>query len=115
MNKVQPIYDYTVRLLDLLENKLDMDRDEKIKLINAFLKKRDFEINGLSVPFSDQERELGTQLVKLNKKLSQLLDREKLLIQKNIKDLHVKKKSNQKYTNPYEGLSTGGVFYDKRN
>jgi flagellar protein FliT len=114
VNKVQAINDYTVKLLDLLENKPDTDREEKIQVINELLEKREMEINRLSTPYSAQEMELGTRLVNLNKKLLLLFDREKFLIQKDIKDLHTKKESNQKYVNPYESLSTGGIFYDKQ-
>lgn len=115
MNKVQAIYDYTVELLDFLENKPEIDRDEKIQVINELLEKREKEIIVLSEPYSDQEMELGKHLVDLNKKLTMFLEREKLMIQKDIKDLHSKKESNQKYTNPYENISMGGVFYDKKN
>jgi flagellar protein FliT len=115
VNKVQKIYDYTVKLLDLLANKFETDRDKKIQMINELLEKREKEINGLSEPYSDQEMEFGRLLMDMNKKLTLLLNHEKLLIQKDIKDLHKKKESNQKYTNPYENISTGGIFYDKKN
>jgi flagellar protein FliT len=115
VNKVQAIYDYTVKLLDLLENKPKMDRDEKIRLITEVIEIREKEISGLSAPYTVEEMELGKVLVDLNKKLETFLSREKLLVQKDIKDLQTKKVSNQKYSNPYEGFSTGGVFYDKRN
>jgi flagellar protein FliT len=115
VNKVQPIYDYTVKFLDLLENKPDMDRNEKIQLINHFLEKREKSISTLSAPYNDQEMKLGQKLVDLNQKIDHLLNQEKLLIQKDINGLNAKKIFNQKYSNPYEGFSTGGVFYDKRN
>jgi flagellar protein FliT len=115
VNKVQIIYNYTTELLDLLENKTEMNRDGKIQLIHEFLEEREKEISGLSAPYTDQEIELGRLLVDLNEKLGILLEREKVLIQKDIKELHAKKESNQKYSNPYESFTTGGVFYDKRN
>jgi flagellar protein FliT len=115
VNKVQAVYDCTVELLDLLEKKSEMDRNEKIQLINDFLEKREKAISTFSAPYNDQERKLGQKLVDLNKKIDHLLNQEKLLIQKDINGLNAKKISNQKYSNPYEGFSTGGVFYDKRN
>lgn len=115
MNKVQTLYDHTAKLLDLLENKPEMDRDEKIQQIQGLLELREIEINKLNGAYTDQEQDLGAKLLHLNKKLSQLLEREKMFIQKDIKDLHTRKESNQKYVNPYGGISTGGVFYDKRN
>jgi flagellar protein FliT len=115
VNRVQALYDQTVKLLDLLENKSGMDRDEKIKQIQELLELREIEINRLNGAFTDQEQELGAKLVNLNNRLTLLLEREKMVIQKDIKDLQTRKESNQKYINPYEGFSTGGVFYDKRN
>ena len=114
MNKVQAIYDYTTELLDLLENKPEKDRDEKIRLINDYLEKREIQINELIAPFTDEEIELGVKIINLNKRVKSLLEQEKLLIQKDIKELHEKKKSTQKYSDPYQNLLDGGVFYDKR-
>jgi flagellar protein FliT len=115
VNKVQASYDYTMKLLDLLENKPEMDRDEKIRLITEVIEMREKEISDLSAPYTAEEMKLGKQVVDLNKKLETFLSREKLLIQKDMKALQTKKVSNQKYSNPYEGFSMGGVFYDKRN
>jgi flagellar protein FliT len=42
------------------------------------------------------------------------MTREKLFIQKDIKDLSVKKESTGKYANPYQSMATDGMFYDKR-
>ena len=114
VNKVQPIYDDTVKLLDILENKQGIDRDEKIKMINDFLEKRDIEINGLTGPYTDEEMKLGVKLLNLSQRLEAFLFHEKTYIQKDIKDLHVKKKSTQKYSDPYKDMQTGGYFYDKR-
>jgi flagellar protein FliT len=115
VNRVQAVFDHTAKLLDLLENNPELDRDKKTQLIHELLEKREKEISELSAPYTDQEMELGRRIVDLNKKVEILLSREKFLIQKDIKELHAKKVSNQKYSNPYEGFSTGGVFYDKRN
>ena len=60
------------------------------------------------------EEELGKKLVKLNQQVERLLQKQKQEIQQDIKQLHLQKESNQKYTNPYESLSIDGVFYDKR-
>lgn len=114
MNKVKPVFECTVKLLKLLENEAEADRDDKIKQINDYLEKRQIAMNELVPPYSDQEMELGVQLVELNKTLTLLLEREKSAILDDLKTVIAKKKSNVKYTNPYESLLTGGVFYDKR-
>lgn len=114
MNKVEPVLECTIKLLELLENGAETDRDEKIKQIHDSLKKRGHMMTKLVPPYTEQERALGVRLVELNKKLAVLLEREKTAIAQDIQTLHVKKKSNKKYTNPYESLGKGAVFYDKR-
>jgi flagellar protein FliT len=115
VNQVQPIYDYTVKLIDFFENRTEMDRDHKIQQIQEILKLRETAINDLNGVYTDQEKELGAKLINLDRTLRKLLEREKIFIQKDIKDLQARKESSQKYVNPYEGIPTGGVFYDKRN
>jgi hypothetical protein len=47
--------------------------------------------------------------------LNQLIDLSVPSIHRDIQEINKKKKSSNKYTNPYESLSVDGVFYDKRN
>nr|WP_285890912.1 flagellar protein FliT [Mesobacillus subterraneus] len=91
------------------------ERDGKISRVEALLDERENLMNEMVPPFSPDEVEVGKKLVLLNSKLMQLLQKEKVLVQKDIKNLQAKKESNSKYINPYENLSTDGVFYDKRN
>ncbi|XJZ26937.1 flagellar protein FliT [Bacillota bacterium Lsc_1132] len=113
MNRVKPVYQYTMQLIELLE-KMDLDRDEKIQLIQDFLAKREESLRELAGSYSDEEIALGRQLVVLSGKLESLLEREKLMIQRDMKNLHAKKETSQKYLNPYQSLVAGGVFYDKK-
>lgn len=115
MNKVQRVYDITAKLIEFLETSAETDRDEKIKLIEDVLEEREHFIQQLAGPYTDEENELGSQLVDLNEKLAILLNKVKQDIQKDIKELNRKKQSNQKYVNPYQNLSTDGMFYDKKN
>ncbi|WP_442600416.1 flagellar protein FliT [Neobacillus sp. D3-1R] len=109
---VKQAYDCTLELLQKLQS--NIDRDEKIVQVEAALETREQLLQQLSAPYTDEEKQLGQQLIQLNQRLSQLLSREKMLIQKDIKDLTIKKESNTKYVNPYQSLSTDGMFYDKR-
>jgi len=114
MNKVLPVFEWTVKLVELLENGTVQDRDEKIRQINDYLEKRETAMANLVPPYTDEERKLGIRIVELNKQLTALLEREKSSIQQDLKTLFAKKASNQRYVNPYQSLMTGGVFYDKR-
>ncbi|PRS37738.1 hypothetical protein C6W19_10310 [Bacillus sp. RJGP41] len=62
-----------------------------------------------------EEQQLGRSVLLLNQRVNHLLKLQKQEIQRDIQEMNKKKKSSNKYTNPYESLSVDGVFYDKRN
>ena len=68
---------------------------------------------GLNSP--REEQQLGRAVLLLNQQVDHLLKLQKQEIQRDIQEINKKKKSSNKYTNPYESLSVDGVFYDKRN
>lgn len=113
MSSVQRFYDLTHELIHTLEN-LKLDRDAKIDQVEILLEKRQQAMAGMAAPYSDAEKDLGARLISLNAKVTQLMTREKLFIQKDIKDLSIKKESTGKYANPYQSMATDGMFYDKR-
>jgi flagellar protein FliT len=110
---VQSFYEATLELISTLEN-TKLDRDAKISKVEAQLEKRQQAMADMAPPYSEAEKELGAKLNKLNEKATELMQREKLFIQKDIKDLTVKKESSNKYINPYQSMATDGMFYDKR-
>lgn len=113
MGPVSQFYERTSELIAILESA--DERDGKISRVGALLDERESLMNELVPPFSPSEVEIGKKLVQLNSRLMQLLQSEKILIQKDIKNLQAKKESNNKYVNPFENVTTDGVFYDKRN
>ncbi|MDE3840136.1 flagellar protein FliT [Bacillus methanolicus] len=112
MSAVQQFHDLTVQLIKLLES--SADRDEKIAKTTELLEKRQQLMSEMIPPFSNEEKEIGAAAITLNKKLNDLLYKEKILIQKDIKELSRKKESTNKYENPYNSLLIDGMFYDKR-
>ncbi|WP_026580989.1 flagellar protein FliT [Bacillus sp. J33] len=113
MSSVLSFHDATLELIAVLENQ-QLDRDTKISGIQTLLEKRQQAMANMAPPYSDAEKELGAKLLQLNEKATQLMKREKLFIQKDIKDLSIKKESSNKYINPYQSMATDGMFYDKR-
>jgi flagellar protein FliT len=112
MSSVERLYALTAELIERL--KQGSDRDEKIGWIEAALEERDQLMKETQPPYSEGEKALGKKLLDLNVRLSQLLHKEKALIQKDIKGLSIKKESTNKYVNPYQSMATDGMFYDKR-
>jgi flagellar protein FliT len=103
----------TNELIQLLEN-FEIDRDDKIARVEVLLSQREILMGAIQPPFTPEEIEIGKKINQLNLRLSQLLKQEKAAVQKDIKDTQNKKESNTKYVNPYQNLSTDGMFYDKR-
>ncbi|WP_336990205.1 flagellar protein FliT [Bacillus infantis] len=112
MSTVERLYVLTAGLIEKLEQ--GDERDEKIGWIEAALEEREQLMKEVQPPYSEGEKALGKKLLDLNIRLSQLLQKEKALIQKDIKSLSIKKESNNKYVNPYQSMATDGMFYDKR-
>lgn len=115
MSALTQFHVVTSKLIEILEKSADIDRDEKISLVEGLLGKREALVAEIVAPYTEEEKLLGAKIVELNKSLTRLLSMEKVLIQKDIKDLTHKKESNNKYANPYQNLSTDGMFYDKKN
>jgi flagellar protein FliT len=109
---VSQFYKLTTQLIQLLES--EEERDGKITQIESLMDRREQLMNEMIPPYTSEEIKLGQKIIQLNTKLSQLLQAEKKIIQKDIKALQAKKESNTKYVNPYQSFSTDGIFYDKR-
>lgn len=113
MSAVLQFHQLTNELIQLIET-ADLDRDDKITRAEELLNQREALLNAIVPPYTPEELEAGKELNQLNMRLAQLLKAEKASVQKDIKDLQSKKESNTKYVNPYQNLSTDGMFYDKR-
>ncbi|MFJ7745112.1 flagellar protein FliT [Peribacillus sp. NPDC097295] len=112
---LQHFHDVTRELLTVLQDKKIVERDDRITRITELLERREEFLSHIKPPFSDEELQLGRQSMLLNQQVDQLLVLQKQEIQRDIKELNQKKKSSNKYTNPYENLATDGMFYDKKN
>lgn len=113
VSAVKEFYEATIELIRILQ-KPQTERDEKILKVEELLDKREHLMKSIVPPYTPKESEIGKQIVQLNARLDQLLKTEKISIQKDIKGLQTKKESNTKYVNPYQNLSTDGMFYDKK-
>jgi flagellar protein FliT len=112
VNGLQLFFDLTVQLIKLYQT--EGDRDERIQETERLLALRDEAMNNAVTPSSDAERELLQKSKQLNDHLNGLILQEKQNIQKDMRDLKVKKESTNKYANPYENLNPDGMFYDRK-
>lgn len=116
MNPIKQFYEATVDLIELLEQASEENRDERIEKIEELLDKRDRSLQSIQPPFSQGEEMLVKKALALNEKVMELFQREKTAIEKDINQLKKRRKTNQKYVNPYASLrSVEGAYYDKKN
>ncbi|MFE8701654.1 flagellar protein FliT [Cytobacillus sp. FJAT-54145] len=112
MSALQLYFKKTEDLVHLLQ--ISPDRDEVLLTIESGFLEREEYLKGINPPFTQEDKELYIKIQKLEVELQALLNKEKLAIQKDIKDLSIKKQTSNKYTNPYESINQDGMFYDKR-
>ena len=112
---IRAFHDLTAELLAVLEDRTITERDVKIERVTKLIDQRDGLLSQIKPPFTGEEQQLGRAVLLLNQQVDHLLKLQKQEIQRDIQEINKKKRSSNKYTNPYESLSVDGVFYDKRN
>ncbi|MFF2457991.1 flagellar protein FliT [Peribacillus simplex] len=112
---IRTFHDLTAELLAVLEDRTITERDDKIERVTKLIDRREGLLSQINPPFTGEEQQLGRAVLLLNQQVDHLLKLQKQEIQRDIQEINKKKRSSNKYTNPYEGLSVDGMFYDKRN
>ncbi|MCM3216277.1 flagellar protein FliT [Niallia taxi] len=110
MEAIKQCYAITQELIGYLKG----DGEKESDMIGGLLDQRKAALTLLKKPTTENEKKLGAALLQQDKELLELLHAEKRSIQQDIKELKLKKNSNQKYVNPYQSLQTDGIYYDKR-
>lgn len=116
MNRVQAIYDITIRIQELLKAEITpQNRPKVIEDVNSLLEQRGSQMESISEPFTKDELELGKKLLPLNEQIQRTMDQLFNGLKSEMKAVKKQKNSNRKYTNPYEKVQTvDGMFMDKR-
>ncbi|MEN2467475.1 flagellar protein FliT [Ornithinibacillus sp. FSL M8-0202] len=116
MNRVQPIYEITVKMQQLLtNNETSKDRETLIEEVNSLLLQRGSYMEEVKEPFTIEELEMGKKLLPLNKEVQEKMDLLFQGLKMEMKQVKKQKNSNRQYTNPYDKVQTmDGMFMDKR-
>jgi flagellar protein FliT len=116
MSLVQQIYEVTSKLYELLQIVItdQNHRDKVINEVENLLEIRQQLLSDLKGPFSEEEKELGQQIIEFNKVIDEKLDQLKLDVQTDMNKVKKQKTSNEKYVNPYKNVSFDGMFFDKK-
>ncbi|MFD1849016.1 flagellar protein FliT [Oceanobacillus bengalensis] len=116
MNRVRPIYELTLEMQELLDQRTPMKEREKIiTKLNELVLQRGTCMDSVRSPYTEEEKQLGAQLIPLNEYVQnkmQLLFGELKVEMKQVKK---QKSSNKKYVNPYQNVQImDGMYMDKK-
>jgi len=116
MNRAQPIYDITNQMWSLLNQEItSKTREAVIEELNSLVVKRGTYMENLVSPYTDEEKQLGADLVKLNDRVQVRMQVLFTELKQEMKQMKKQKKSNQSYTNPYKSVHTiDGMFMDQK-
>ncbi|MBP3950030.1 hypothetical protein [Bacillus suaedae] len=113
------LVDVSERLLDQLNRFPKVDGDERevaFTTIESLLAEREQFITLIQSPaVTEEEKQVGNHLLKLNRDIEQGLARLTNQLKLDIDRMKHKKKINRKYDNPYDVGTNEGAFIDKRS
>lgn len=114
MNRVQELLDVTKQLSDHLDNGINEERDEYIATIGRLLDRRQALIDALPKTYTEEEKQLGKQIVMLNKNVDRHLKEQLLFLKSEIDKLQQNKRRQEQYSNPYKHAAVDGMYFDKK-
>ncbi len=115
MGRLEELHTVTLELLHLLENREDNDREKTIQHIDQLIGKRDKIIETIKAPYTNEEEELGKQILQLNERIMHELDQLYNLVKKDMKRIKQQKERNRSYINPYGSIkTTDGMYVDRK-
>jgi flagellar protein FliT len=116
MSAVKILLEITKNLFDHVRTGLPKeDREPYIERLNELLDQRQAIIIKLPATYSGEEQRIGQMIVKMNETIDPLLMRQFEEIKHNLSIMKQKKEKNVQYANPYQTLSTDGMYFDKKN
>ncbi|MCF6410157.1 hypothetical protein [Pseudalkalibacillus salsuginis] len=115
MSAVQELLEHTEKLYDHVKMGLpEEEPDHYFEELNEYIEYRQKLIERLTGNYNKEEKELGKQLVEINKLIQPYLDKQLQEIKAQLMKIRTKRTNNTKYANPYQGNSADGMFFDKR-
>ncbi|SES71340.1 flagellar protein FliT [Salinibacillus kushneri] len=117
MSVVKELHKITSEFYNFLyQQDLDRDQEDLLQSMTDFLNKRENIMNQVKPPYSDEEKQLGKEIVSMDREIETSIQKQFAQLKGSMKQIQTQKRNNQKYINPYQNVSTvDGMFFDKRN
>ncbi|MGG3821725.1 flagellar protein FliT [Geobacillus thermodenitrificans] len=91
------------------------ERETRLSQVNELLRRREGLLHKLRPPYSEEEQQLGREIVAWNQEIEARLRQVRDEIRSDLRMAGAKRQANAHYVHPYEQpLSFDGMFYDKR-
>ncbi|QOR84005.1 flagellar protein FliT [Geobacillus stearothermophilus] len=91
------------------------EREARLVQVDELLRRREEWLRELRPPYSEEEQELGREIIVWNQEIEARLLRVCEEIRRDLRMTGAKWQANARYVHPYEQpLSFDGMFYDKR-
>ncbi|KFZ43309.1 flagellar protein FliT [Anoxybacillus flavithermus] len=115
MSVVSELLEATAAIVTLLRGPIEREKREAvIEQIEQLLEKREQLLQSLSTTLTDEEKQIGKQLLALDQEANALLQQLKQQIQQDLKQTKQTKVAVERYDDIYDSLAIDGMFYDKR-
>src|SRR5690625_4308103 len=111
-NELKKINQLTHELLELCNKKhLMKNRAQFIEKMNEIIEQRENYNQTLAPPYTDEEIEIGQQVVKMNELITKHMLQVQKALKKEMQQMNKSKQSTQSYVNPYKDVRTiDGMF-----
>lgn len=115
MNVVAQLLEATEEIVHLLREPIEKEkRDIIIEQVEQLLEKREQLLQQLPATLTEEEKQIGKQLLALDREANGLLRQFKQHIQQDLKQIKQTKEAVDRYDDLYNSLASDGMFYDKR-
>ncbi|MBO1001549.1 hypothetical protein ACFSKI_16000 [Pseudogracilibacillus auburnensis] len=117
MGRLQQLHDVTVNMLSTLQQleEKKLDRESVIKKMDELIVSRDAIIQKIKAPYTEEEIEIGQQVVQLNEQVKLKMDHLYDDVKSDMKKVKQKKELNRSYINPYGQIkTTDGMYLDSK-
>ncbi|WP_117168774.1 flagellar protein FliT [Paraliobacillus sediminis] len=116
MNRMDTLYDVTIKLQELLDQPVkETNREEIIAGVQLLLNERELVIKDIVKPYTEEELIIGKKIIPIDQEILKKTQRLFLELKSEIRNVKKQKASNQKYIDPYKSLANyDSAFVDKK-
>lgn len=116
MNRLDTLYDVTIKLRELLDQPVkETNREEIIAGVQLLLNERELVIKDIVKPYTEEEMIIGKKIIPIDQEIQKKTEQLFTQLKTEIRNVKKQKVSNQKYADPYQSLANyDGAFLDKK-